>query len=219
MPSPRMTRSGTKPAFFAVGGLRFLVDSPPDIPDFPRLVVKSQPEIQFQTIPFPHRDLTSCAIMARQSKSKKSRGQKNTKNTVKVANGNTAAVAGGAVAIGKRTIKCPGSIEDLKRTRTSSSNAQSTASNAPKPRADSISAMELNDMVSKQLLAELESSMCRVRSRRNTTSVSSIPVDRQESTLATGSQESSNPPVKVWSYTGAVILLCVILVLLFVAWR
>lgn len=107
--------------------------------------------------------------MARPSKSKKSRGQKPTKNTVKVANAKIPAKARGAVAIGKRIIVCPGSIEDLKRIRASSSNAQSFATEAPKPRADSISATELNEMVSKQLLAELEFSI--VRSRRATTSV------------------------------------------------
>lgn len=107
--------------------------------------------------------------MARSSESRRSRVQKNTKNAIKVASGNTAAVASGAVAEGKGTIICPASIEGVERIRTSSSEAQSTVTEAPKLRADSLSAMELNEMASKQLLAELEFSI--VRSSRAPKSV------------------------------------------------
>lgn len=101
--------------------------------------------------------------MARLSKAKKTRGQKAFKDTVEVAADDTTAVAGAPATFDEPTIG-PSSIEDSKcSVRTSSINAQETAIDATKPRADSISPMELNDMATKQLLAELESTMASPR--------------------------------------------------------
>lgn len=98
--------------------------------------------------------------MANSSKAKKKRGQKDIiRDTVKAAAGDTSAVAGTAAALDEQTMRAR-SIKDVEGTvRTSSSNAQSTPIDAMKPRADSMSTVELNEMTTKQLLAELEATI------------------------------------------------------------
>ena len=97
--------------------------------------------------------------MAKSSKVKTKRGQTDIRNTVKAAAGDTSAVAGTPAAFDESTMRAR-SIKGFESyVSTSSSNAQSTSVDATKPRADSISTVELNEMATKQLLAELEATI------------------------------------------------------------
>lgn len=101
--------------------------------------------------------------MARQPNSKKSLGPKKAKDTIKSTNGSIIAAAVAAGYASDTVIVCPGTIKDVERLtrngRTSSSDTENIAIDAPKLRADSMSAKKLNDMASKQLLGELEAAI------------------------------------------------------------
>ncbi|CAF9940453.1 MAG: hypothetical protein ALECFALPRED_008678 [Alectoria fallacina] len=151
-------------------------------------------------------------------KTRKVRSQKGFKDSVTVGGGDSTVLAGTSTAAAfDGSTMHPKSIKDLQGyIHTSSSNAQSTPIDATKPRADSISAMELNDMATKQLLAELESTIASPRRVRK--SISSISTNSHESMLATGSQKISSSPVEAWSYSAGALILVVFLVSLILAW-
>lgn len=111
----------------------------------------------------------------------------------------------------------PSSVSDFKgAVRTSFSDAQSTAIDATKLRADSIAAMELNEMATKQLLAELESTTSGLKRMRRL--VSSTSTSSQQSTLVTGSQRLPCSLLKTLPYSAGAMTLFAFLVALFLAW-
>lgn len=152
-------------------------------------------------------ELENLFVMARPSRHRKTPSQKHIEDAVIVAAGDTTAVFSGAAAFGEP-------IKDFKgRVRTSSGDAQSTAIYATRPRADSISVIELNEMATKQLLAELQSITASPRTMRS--SVFSISTKSLESTLATGSQKIPTSLVKALPYSVGAMILFVSLVSFF----
>lgn len=104
---------------------------------------------------FPIFGLRSAA-MARPSKPRQARSQKQATNTSAVVIDDNEAVSDTAAALDV-PVMSPRSIEDEKsRVDTSSTNAQYTAFGYTNPRGDSVSIMELDDMASKQRLAEFD---------------------------------------------------------------
>ena len=153
--------------------------------------------------------------MARSSGATRIRRKQVIRDPVRVATGDATAVTGTARFNGP--IVCPQPTEDTEGcVGTSSSNAQSTPVDAMKPRADSISTTKLNDMATKQILAELEATL--PSPKRVRISVSSITTNGHDSTLANGWQKISCSPVEAWSYFGEAMMLFVFLVALIWAW-
>ena len=104
--------------------------------------------------------------MARSSKAKKISTRKKIKNVVIVPVSDTTAIADTSAAL-DGPIKPPSSVN---KDESSSSNTHITATNDVKRRVESIPTVELNHMVTKQLLAELESTIPRARRVRMSSS-------------------------------------------------
>ena len=153
--------------------------------------------------------------MARSSGATRLRGKKDTRNPVRVATSDATAMTGTVPF--NRPIVCPQPTKDTGGcVGTSSSNVQSTLVDAMKPRADSILTTKLNDMATKQILAELEATL--PSPKRVRISVSSITTNGHDSTLADGLQKISCLPAEAWSYSGGAMMLFVFLVALIWAW-
>ena len=104
--------------------------------------------------------------MARSSKPKKINTPKKIKNVVIVPVSDTTAIADTSATL-DGSIKPPSSVN---KDESSSSNAQSSATNDMKRRVESIPTIELNNMAMKQLLAELESTIPQARRVRMSSS-------------------------------------------------
>lgn len=105
--------------------------------------------------------------MAHPSKARKTRSQKGVKDAATVAARHTAVGASTAAAFDEPTMNHRSSKGFPSRVRNSSSIARITAINASKLRVDSMSDMQLNDMATKQLLAEFEATLASPRKGSN----------------------------------------------------
>lgn len=148
--------------------------------------------------------------MARPRKVKKRSSQKQIRDTASVVISETTAVTDDVATLDRPFVP-PRLIRDERSSiDTSSGSVQNIVMDYIKPRAESISIAELEDMASKQLLASLNSTIPSPKKVRN--SVSSISARGHESRPSGGLRKVSPSRVATWSILMGSAILIVLLV-------